>query len=59
MSEAAPGFLRPPALTGVAAPVRRNMLLLGAGMAALYGMVELATAVATLTFVAAGGHRGS
>lgn len=35
--------------------VRRNMLLLAAGMAALYGMVELATAVATLTFVDAGG----
>jgi MFS family permease len=55
VSEAASAFLRPRALTGVAAPVRRNMLLLGAGMAALYGMVELATAVATLTFVAAGG----
>lgn len=45
------------ALTGVAAPVRRNVLLLAAGMAALYGMVELATAVATLTFVAAGGSQ--
>ncbi len=55
MNQAASAFLRLPALTGVAAPVRRNMLLLGAGMAALYGMVELATAVATLTFVAAGG----
>jgi len=45
------------ALSGVAAPVRRNMLLLAAGMAALYGMVELASAVATLTFVSAGGSR--
>ncbi len=49
--------LRISALTGVAAPVRRNMLLLAAGMAALYGMVELASAVATLTFVSAGGSR--
>lgn len=49
--------LRIPALSGVAAPVRRNMLLLAAGMAALYGMVELASAVATLTFVEAGGQR--
>lgn len=40
---------------GTAGVVRRNMLLLAAGMAALYGMVELATAVATLTFVDAGG----
>ncbi|MDQ6806748.1 MAG: MFS transporter [Actinomycetota bacterium] len=44
-------------MRGVAAPVRRNMLLLAAGMAALYGMVELATAVATLTFEGAGGSR--
>ena len=57
MSEAASAFPRIPALSGVAAPVRRNMLLLGAGMAALYGMVTLATAIATLTFVAAGGSR--
>lgn len=41
--------------TGTARAVRRNMVLLAAGMAALYGMVELATAVATLTFVDAGG----
>ncbi|MDQ6779447.1 MAG: MFS transporter [Actinomycetota bacterium] len=54
MSGAA-AFRRIPALSDAAAPVRRNMLLLAAGMAALYGMVELATAVATLTFVAAGG----
>jgi MFS family permease len=33
------------------------MLLLAAGLAALYGMVELATAVATLTFEGAGGSR--
>jgi len=45
------------ALTGVAAPVRRNVLLLAGGLAALYGMVELASAVATLTFVSAGGSR--
>lgn len=49
--------LRLSALSGLAPPVRRNMLLLAAGMAALYGMVELAAAVATLTFVAAGGSR--
>lgn len=36
-------------------PVRRNMLLLAGGMAALYGMVQLTTAVATVTFVSAGG----
>lgn len=47
-------------LAGAAAgsPVRRNILLLAAGMAALYGMVELTTAVATLTFVAVGGRPG-
>jgi MFS family permease len=49
---------RIPALIDVSAPVRRNVLLLAAGMAALYGMVELAAAVATLTFVSAGGPRG-
>ncbi len=54
---AAASPLRISALTGVAAPVRRNMLLLAAGMAALYGMVELASAVATVTFVSAGGSR--
>lgn len=47
-----------PALSDVPATVRRNVLLLAAGMAALYGMVELAAAVATLTFVSAGGSRG-
>lgn len=36
-------------------PVRRNILLLAGGMAALYGMVQLTTAVATVTFVSAGG----
>lgn len=41
---------------GEGSPVRRNILLLAAGMAALYGMVELTTAVATLTFVAVGGR---
>lgn len=41
----------------MASAVRRNIVLLAAGMAALYGMVELATAVATLTFVEAGGTR--
>jgi MFS family permease len=50
--------LRIPALQGIAAPVRRNMLLLAAGMAALYGMVELAAAVAALTFTSAGGPSG-
>ena len=49
---------RIPALVDVSAPVRRNVLLLAAGMAALYGMVELAAAVATLTFVSAGGSPG-
>lgn len=48
---------RIPALIDFSAPVRRNVLLLAAGMAALYGMVELAAAVATLTFVSAGGPR--
>ncbi len=52
---ATPARARAPA--GVAAQARRNMLLLAAGMAALYGMVELASAVGTLTFVAAGGPR--
>ncbi|HSI81711.1 MAG TPA: MFS transporter [Solirubrobacterales bacterium] len=36
---------------------RRNLFLLAAGMAALYGMVELAVGVATLTFEATGGSR--
>lgn len=45
------------ALSDVAAPVRRNVLLLAGGLAALYGMVELASAVATLTFTSAGGSR--
>lgn len=44
-----------PAADSMVAAVRRNIVLLAAGMAALYGMVELATAVATLTFVEAGG----
>lgn len=57
MSRAASAIPHIPALSGVASPVRRNMLLLAAGMAALYGMVELAAAVATLTFQAAGGSR--
>lgn len=47
-----------PRLRDLPAPVRRNLLLLAAGMGALYGMVELASAVATLTFVSAGGPRG-
>lgn len=38
-------------------PVRRNVLLLAGGMAALYGMVQLTTAVATVTFVSAGGSQ--
>lgn len=50
--------LRIPALRGIARPVRRDVLLLAAGMAALYGMVELAAAVAALTFTSAGGSRG-
>jgi len=49
--------VRIPALKGIAPPARRNMLLLAAGMAALYGMVELAAAMATLTFTSAGGSR--
>jgi MFS family permease len=47
-----------PALRDIAPPARRNVLLLAAGMAALYGMVELAAAVAALTFTSAGGSRG-
>lgn len=49
--------VRIPALKGIAPAARRNMLLLAAGMAALYGMVELAAAMATLTFTSAGGSR--
>jgi MFS family permease len=37
------------------ASIRRNLLLLAAGMAALYGMVELAFGAATLTFEEVGG----
>lgn len=37
------------------AGARRNLLVLAAGMAALYGMVELSAAAATLTFEEAGG----
>lgn len=37
--------------------VRRNTLLLAGGMAALYGMLELAVGTATLTFEAVGGSK--
>jgi MFS family permease len=37
------------------ASIRRNLFLLAAGMAALYGMVELAFGAATLTFEEVGG----
>jgi MFS family permease len=38
--------------TAAKLPVARNTLLLSASMAALYGMVQLSTAIATVTFVA-------
>jgi MFS family permease len=38
--------------------ITRNTLLLSAGMAALYGMVQLSVAVATITFVAVTGFEG-
>lgn len=55
MSRRAVAVMRVGARDGVDASVRRTMLLLAAGMAALYAMVELVAAIATLTFVAAGG----
>ncbi len=55
MSTPRPTSSPPSAALDLSAAVRRNVVLLAAGMAALYGMVELATAVATLTFVEAGG----
>src|SRR5215207_4194632 len=39
-------------------PIARNTLLLSAGMAALYGMVELAAAVGPITFEAVTGREG-
>ncbi|MGH2957554.1 MAG: hypothetical protein ACRDL6_11230, partial [Solirubrobacterales bacterium] len=39
----------------LAAAARRNLLVLAAGMAALYGMVELVFGVAAITFEGAGG----
>jgi len=39
-------------------PIARNTLLLSIGMAALYGMVELAAAVAPITFAAVSGLEG-
>ena len=39
-------------------PVARNTVLLSAGMAALYRMVELSAAVATITFVGVTGLEG-
>lgn len=44
--------------SSVTLPVARNTALLSAGMAALYGMVQLAAAVATSTFVAVTGFEG-
>jgi MFS family permease len=39
-------------------PIARNIMLLSAGMAALYGMTQLSVAVATITFVAVTGFEG-
>ena len=39
-------------------PIARNTMLLSVGMAALYGMVELAAAVGPITFAAVSGLEG-